>query len=66
MDKPAEQQIHRLTIEGYASDGSGVARLNGMVVFVQGGIRGEVCDVRLTHVGRNCLLYTSPSPRDRG
>ena len=67
MDKPAEQQIHRLTIEGYASDGSGVARLNGMVVFVQGGIRGEVCDVRLTHVGRNALWgkvieVITPSP----
>ncbi|WP_297213999.1 23S rRNA (uracil(1939)-C(5))-methyltransferase RlmD [uncultured Flavonifractor sp.] len=55
MDKPAEQQIHRLSIEGYASDGCGVARLEGMVVFVQGGIRGEVCDVRLTHVGRSAL-----------
>lgn len=67
MDKPAEQQIHRLTVEGYASDGSGVARLNGMVVFVQGAIRGEVCDVRLTHVGRSALWgkvveVITPSP----
>ena len=42
-------------IDGYASDGAGVARLDGMVVFVQGGIRGEACDVRLTHVGRSAL-----------
>ena len=67
MAKLAEQQIHRLTIEGYASDGSGVARLEGMVVFVQGGIRGEVCDVRLTHVGRTALWgrvheVITPSP----
>ena len=38
-------------IDGYASDGAGRARPDGMVVFVQGGIRGEACDVRLTHVG---------------
>ena len=67
MAKLAEQQIHRLTIEGYASGGSGVARLEGMVVFVQGGIRGEVCDVRLTHVGRTALWgrvheVITPSP----
>ena len=69
MDKsrPAEQQIHRLRIDGYASDGSGVARLDGMVVFVQGGIRGELCDVRLTHVGRSALWgrvveVVNPSP----
>ena len=50
--KPREGQLCRLVIDGYASDGAGVARLDGMVVFVQGGIRGEACDVRLTHVGR--------------
>ena len=44
-----------------------VARLDGMVVFVQGGIRGEACDVRLTHVGRSALWgrveeVVNPSP----
>lgn len=53
--KPREGQLCRLVIDGYASDGAGVARLDGMVVFVQGGIRGEACDVRLTHVGRSTL-----------
>ncbi len=53
--RPREQSVHRLVIDSYASDGSGVARLDGMVVFVQGGIRGEVCDVLLTKVGRSAI-----------
>ena len=65
--KPREGQLCRLVIDGYASDGAGVARLDGMVVFVQGGIRGEACDVRLTHVGRSTLWgrveeVVNPSP----
>lgn len=38
--KPREGQLCRLVIDGYASDGAGVARLDGMVVFVQGGPHG--------------------------
>lgn len=65
--KPREGKLCRLVINGYASDGAGVARLDGMVVFVQGGIRGEACDVRLTHVGRSALWgrveeVVNPSP----
>ena len=65
--KPREGQLCRLVIDGYASDGAGGARLDGMVVFVQGGIRGEACDVRLTHVGRSALWgrveeVVNPSP----
>ncbi len=65
--KYAQGQTYSLTIEGYGSDGSGIARLEGMVVFVAGGIRGEVCKVRLTHVGRSALWgvaveVESPSP----
>ena len=65
--KPREGQLCRLVIDGYASDGAGVARLDGMEVFVQGGIRGEACDVRLTHVGRSALWgrveeVVNPSP----
>ena len=41
-----EHDLVPLTVEGYASDGAGVARLDGVVVFVKGGLRG-------------CLLYTS-------
>ena len=69
MDKtrPREGQLCRLTIDGYDSGGAGVARLDGQVVFVQGGIRGETCTVRLTHVGRTALWgavqeVLTPSP----
>lgn len=50
-----EGQLVPLTVEGYASDGAGVARLDGMVVFVKGGIRGEVCRTRIEKVGRSAI-----------
>ena len=53
--KPLEGHTYPLRIEGYSSDGAGVARLDGMVVFVRGGVRGELCRVRITHVGRSAL-----------
>lgn len=68
MDKrPAEGSLHQLSIDSNAGDGAGVARLDGMVVFVQGGIRGEVCGVRLDKVGRNAIWghveqIRTPSP----
>ena len=60
-------ELCRVTVGGYASDGAGVARLDGQVVFVQGGLRGEECLVRLTHAGRTALWGTvaevlTPSP----
>ena len=55
MDKPKEHTTHTLTIEGYASDGAGVARLEGMVVFVPGALRGEQCQVTLDKVGRSAI-----------
>jgi 23S rRNA (uracil1939-C5)-methyltransferase len=64
---PAPQSVHRMIISGYSSDGAGVARLDGMVVFVQGGIRGEMCDVLITKVGRSAMWgrvveVVTPSP----
>ncbi len=60
-----------LTVEGYASDGAGVARLDGMVVFVKGGIRGERCAVRIDKVGRSAVWghaeqILEPSPARTG
>ena len=32
-----ENKTYRAVIEGYSSDGAGIARIEGMVVFVKGG-----------------------------
>ena len=42
-----EGQVLRLEITGYAADGAGVARQEGVVIFVKGALRGETCDVVL-------------------
>ena len=55
MDKKREGTVQSLEIEGYASDGAGVARLDGMAVFAAGGLRGERCQVRLDKVGRKAI-----------
>ena len=63
-----EGQIYRAVMEGYSSDGAGIARIEGMVVFVKGGIRDEVADVYIEHIGHNAawghieaLVESSPA-----
>ena len=46
-------QIERVEITGYSSEGMGVCRIEGCAVFVPNAIRGEICDVKVTHVSRN-------------
>ena len=62
-----ENQIYRAVIGGYSSDGDGVARVEGMVVFVKGAVRGETVDVFIEHVGHNAAWghiehLITPSP----
>ena len=42
-----EGELLSLRITGYDSEGAGVARLDGQVVFVQGALRGEDCLARI-------------------
>ncbi len=54
-------------ITGYASDGMGIARIDGMVVFVAGGVRGDLCTVKILKVLKNKAYariesLTLPSP----
>lgn len=63
-----EGAIYPAVIEGYASGGEGVARIEGMAVFVKGALRGEHADVYIEHVGRSAawahiqrLLEPSPA-----
>ena len=55
MDRIVEHTTQRLHIESYASDGAGIARLDGAVVFVRGAVRGETCQVCLDKVGRSAV-----------
>lgn len=63
-----EHKIYPLAIEGYASDGDGVARLDRVVVFVKGAVRGETCQVYIDKVGKrgglgSCVPAPLPAPR---
>lgn len=46
-------QIEWTEITGYSSEGMGVCRVDGCAVFVPNAIRGERCEIRITHVSRN-------------
>ena len=63
-----EGGIYPAVIEGYASGGEGVARIEGMAVFVKGALRGERAQVRIEHIGHSAawghietLLEPSPA-----
>ena len=42
-----KNSIHTVTVEGYASGGDGVARLDGRVLFIKGALVGETCRVKV-------------------
>ena len=63
-----EGGLYPAVIGGYASGGEGVARIEGMAVFVKGALRGERARVRVEHVGHSAawarveaLLEPSPA-----
>ena len=44
---------HTVTITGYSSEGAGVCRIDGQVVFIPGVIRDEVCKIKILKVNKN-------------
>ena len=65
-----KNRIYRACIQGYSSEGLGIARIDGQVVFVHGAIRGEVCDVLVMKVLKNAAFgkiaaLAEPSPARR-
>lgn len=46
-----EGQSYPVTVEGYSSEGHGVARVDGQVVFVKGALAGERCVATVEHIG---------------
>ena len=53
MSELQKNQLHTAAITGYTAEGLGVARVDGRVVFVHGGVRGEVCSLRILKVRKN-------------
>ena len=53
MPELRKNTLHTVEITGYTADGSGVARIDGLVVFIPGTIRGERWRVRLLKVNKN-------------
>ena len=48
-----KNKIYRAEIVGYASEGSSIARIHDMVVFVPGGAVGDQCDIRIVKIAKN-------------
>ncbi len=53
MTELKKNEIYRVRIEDYSSEGMGIARIHGQVVFVQRALRGEECEVRILKVLKN-------------
>ena len=67
MEPLQKNQLHTVEITGYSAEGLGVARLDGRVVFVHGGVRGERCAIRILKVLKNAAFarvetVEEPSP----
>ncbi len=67
MTEFRKNTTHQVTIEAYTAEGAGVARLEGLVVFIPGTIRGERWEILLLKVNKNVawgkattLLEASP------
>lgn len=47
MSKPKKDELIRLEIDSLAFGGKGVGKLDGYVVFVEGGLPGDIAEVRI-------------------
>ena len=53
---PEKNRIYRARIQGYTSEGLGVARIDGQAVFVHRALRDEECDVLILKVLKNAAF----------
>ena len=51
-----KNQVYRARIQGYTSEGLGVARIDGQAVFVHQALRGEECDILVLKVLKNAAF----------
>ena len=67
MEALEKGSIYTAVIDGYSSEGLGIARVNGAVVFVPHAVRGEEIDLRITKVMKTAaagelVKLRTPSP----
>ena len=67
MEKLELNKIYTGTVGGYSSEGLGIVRLDGAVVFVPCAVRGETVDLKITKVMKTCaageiVKIHNPSP----
>lgn len=55
MKEFKKNKIYTAVIEGYTSEGLGVARIEGRAVFIKGALIGEKCRIRIVKAGRNAV-----------
>ena len=65
-----KNKTYRAVIEGYSSEGLGIARIDGQVAFVHRAVRGEECDILIMKVLKNVAFgkvtaIHTPSPERR-
>ncbi len=51
-----KNKVYRARIQGYTSEGLGVARIDGQAVFVHQALRGEECDILILKVLKNAAF----------
>lgn len=61
-----KNQRYTVTITGYTVEGLGVARVDGRVVFVHGGVRNEVCGIRILKVMKSAAFARVEEILERG
>ena len=48
-----KSDVYTVKIEGYTSEGAGIARIDGMAVFVPQALRGETCEIMILKVEKS-------------
>ena len=68
MEQLQQGKQYTGTVDGYSSEGLGIVRLDGPVVFVPQAVRGETIDLRITKVMKTAaageiVRIHAPSPQ---
>jgi predicted RNA-binding protein with TRAM domain len=56
MTSLAEGEVIKVRIEDIGKQGDGIARVQGLVIFVAGAKPGEEVEVKIVRLGKNCAF----------